>query len=200
MWEPRLSTMTQCINTCVISRENTTGEIKGEEKNVAESLESALLTHVGICWRLLPYVPHRAYDKRWRKTNVLILLFYIWVGIYWYAILYLKQLLFQGKDVFESPLKYLKDLRFVIVVLAVMGIAQATWLLDAWVREKLKLSQTYALTSLIVAPISAVVMFTTLWLSERHLGDKVVWWAAILIIVGTALNTVGGAFLLGAHK
>lgn len=132
--------------------------------------------------------------------NVLYILFYIWVGIYWYAILYLKQLLFQGKDVFESPFKYLKDLRYVAGVLAVMGVAQATWLLDAWVREKLKLSQTYALTSLIVAPISAVVMFTTLWLSQKNLGDEVVWWAAVLIIVGTALNTVGGAFLLGGQK
>jgi len=135
-----------------------------------------------------------------RGLNLLYILFYVWVGIYWYAILYLKQLLFQGKDAFEHPFKYIKDVRFVFSVLAVMGVAQVTWLLDAWLREKLKLSQTYAYTSLIVAPISALVMLTTLWLSEKNLGDKIIWWAAILIVIGTALNTIGGAFLLGGQK
>lgn len=158
-------------------------------------------TQLSICYGgLFNNNSHLYNEEEGWIMNILVILFYIWVGIYWYAILYLKQVLFQGKDAFESPLKYLKDFRFVFSVLAVMLVAQVTWLLDAWVREKLKLSQTYALTSLIVAPISAIVMFTTLWLSEKHLGDKVIWWAAILIIIGTALNTIGGAFLLGGQK
>ena len=132
--------------------------------------------------------------------NVLIILFYIWTGVQVYAINYMKQLLFQGKDVLGSPWEYLGNFRFTFSFLAIMGIAQGTWLLDALVRQKLKLSQTYGFASLISVPVSMSVMMYTLWLSERHLSDKIVWWAAGLVAIGTLLTMIGGIYLLGGHK
>lgn len=132
--------------------------------------------------------------------NVLIILFYIWTGVQVYAINYMKQLLFQGKDVLGSPWEYLGNSRFTFSFLAIMGIAQGTWLLDALVRQKLKLSQTYGFASLISVPVSMSVMMYTLWLSERHLSDKIVWWAAGLVAIGTLLTMIGGIYLLGGHK
>ena len=110
--------------------------------------------------------------------SIFIILFYVWSGMLGHIINYMKQVLFQGKDVLASPWEHLRDLRFTFSFLAVMGVAQGTWLLDALVRQKLKLSQTYGFASLISAPISVAVMMYTLWLSEKHLSDKVVWWAA----------------------
>ena len=132
--------------------------------------------------------------------NWLFILFYIWIGAFGYAVNYVKQVLFQGRDVFESPLKHLTDLRYTFSVLFVLGLAQGTWLLDAYIREKLKLSETYGYYSLVAAPISAFVMLYSLWLSEKHLSDNIVWWAAGLVALGTLLTMIGGAFLLGAHK
>lgn len=132
--------------------------------------------------------------------NVLVILFYIWCGVQVYIVNYIKQLLFQGKDVLKSPWEYLKNLRFVFSFLAIMGIAQGTWLVDALVRQKLKLSETYGLMNLISIPVSVTIMLTTLWLSERHLSDRIVWWAAGLVVVGTLLGMIGGYFLLGGNN
>jgi len=132
--------------------------------------------------------------------NIFIILFYVWTGMVGHIINYMKQVLFQGKDVLASPWSHLRDTQFIFSFLTVMGVAQGTWLLDALVRQKLKLSQTLGLASLISAPISVSVMMYTLWLSERNLSDKVVWWAAGLVAVGTLLTMIGGAYLLGGHK
>ena len=132
--------------------------------------------------------------------NILIVLFYVWTGMLGHLVNYMKQVLFQGKDVLASPWEQLKDLRFTLTLLGVMGVTQGTWLLDALVRQKLKFSQTYGYTSLISAPISVVTMMCTLWLGEKYLSDKVVWWAAGLVGIGTLLSMIGGAYLLGGHK
>ncbi len=132
--------------------------------------------------------------------NILIILFYIWTGMLGYIVTYIKQVLFQGKDVLASPWAHLRDLRFTFTLLGIMGITQGTWLLDALVRQKLKLSQTYGYGSLISAPISVTVMLLSLWLSEKHLSDNVVWWAAGLMALGSLLSMIGGAYLLGGHK
>jgi len=129
--------------------------------------------------------------------NIFIILFYIWTGMLGHIVNYMKQVLFQGKDVLVSPWEQLRDLRFTLTLLGVMGIAQGTWLLDALVRQKLKFSQTYGYASLISAPISVTMMMYTLWLSEKHLSDEIVWWAAGLVALGTMLVMIGGAYLLG---
>jgi len=121
----------------------------------------------------------------------------VWAGMLGHIVNYMKQVLFQGKDVLASPWEHLRDARFTFSFLAIMGIAQGTWLLDALVRQKLKLSQTYGYASLISAPISVTVMLFSLWLSERKLSDNIVWWAAGLMAVGTLLTMIGGAYLLG---
>jgi len=135
-----------------------------------------------------------------QKMNLFVLLFYIWNGMCGYIIIYLKQVLFQGKDVFQSPLKHFKNLRFTFSVLAVLGVAQGTWLLDAFIRQEMKLSETYGYISLVSAPISVIVMLFTLWLSQKNLSDNVVWWAAGLMALGTLFTMIGGAYLLGGHK
>lgn len=132
--------------------------------------------------------------------NVLVILFYIWCGMQVYVVNYIKQILFQGKNVLDSPWKYLGDIRFMASFLVIMGVAQGTWLVDALVRQKLKLSETYGFMNLISIPISVIIMLTTLWLSEKHLSDNVVWWAVILVIIGTILSMVGGFYLLGGNS
>jgi len=132
--------------------------------------------------------------------NILIILFYVWTGMQVYVVNYIKQLLFQGKDVLSSPMDYIHNYRFMLSFLCIMGIAQGSWLLDALVRQKLKLSQTYGYMSLISMPVSVAVMLVTMWMSEQNLSDKVVWWAAGLMALGTLLSMIGGAYLLGGHK
>jgi di/tricarboxylate transporter len=105
----------------------------------------------------------------------------------------------QDKTVFESPWEHIKDLRFTLPFLAIMGVAQLTWLFDAYIRERLKLSQTYAFTALISAPISVVSMLVVLWLSEKLLADKIVWWAAGLVALGTLLSMIGAAYMLSGN-
>lgn len=129
--------------------------------------------------------------------NIFIILFYVWTGMLQHIVNYMKQVLFQGKDVLASPWTYLNDRRFIFSLLGIMGLAQGTWLLDGLVRQKLKLSQTLGLSSLISTPISVAMMMCTLWLSERHLSDKIVWWAAGLVALGTILTMIGGAYLFG---
>lgn len=129
-----------------------------------------------------------------------IILFYVWTGMQVYVVNYIKQSLFQGKDVLKTPWDYVKNIRFILSFMGIMGIAQGSWLLDALVRQKLKLSETYGYTALITAPVSVVVMLTTLWLSERHLSDKIVWWAAGLLVFGTMLSMIGGVYLLGGKQ
>jgi len=134
------------------------------------------------------------------RMNILIILFYVWTGMLGHVVNYMKQVLFQGKDVLASPWEQLKDLRFTLPLLGVMCVTQGTWLLDALVRQKLKFSQTYGYASLISTPISAAVMMYTLWLSERHLSDHINWWAVSLMVTGIILHMVGGYFLLGGQK
>ncbi len=128
--------------------------------------------------------------------NILIILFYVWCGMMGHITNYMKQVLFQGKNVLASPWSHLRNLRFMFSFLGIMGIAQGTWLLDALVRQKLKLSQTYGYASLISAPISVTVMLFSLWLSEKNLSDNIVWWAAGLMALGTLFTMIGGAYLL----
>lgn len=132
--------------------------------------------------------------------NIFVVLFYVWTGMLGHIVNYMKQVLFQGKDVLASPWEHLRDLRFSLTFLGVMGVTQGTWLLDALVRQKLKLSQTYGYASLISTPISAAVMMCTLWLSERHLSDHINWWAVGLMVTGIILHMIGGYFLLGGQK
>lgn len=129
--------------------------------------------------------------------NLLEIIFFIWAGFYGQFVNFLKQVLMQDKAVFENPLEHIKDLKFILPLLTVMGVAQLTWLYDAYIRERLKLSQTYAFTALISAPISVISMLTVMWLSEKFLADKIVWWAVGLVALGTLLSMIGGAYMLG---
>lgn len=131
--------------------------------------------------------------------NILEVIFFIWAGFFGQFVNFLKQTLMQDKTVFESPWEHIKDLRFTLPFLAIMGVAQLTWLFDAYIRERLKLSQTYAFTALISAPISVVSMLVVLWLSEKMLADKIVWWAAGLVALGTLLSMIGSAYMLSGN-
>jgi len=128
--------------------------------------------------------------------NLISWLYFIWSGFYGHIINYLKQGLFQGKEVFESPLDYLKDSRFVIAASSLLAVSFGTWFFDAYIRQKLHLSEMYAYSSLITAPISVITTLIVLKLSEQYLADKIVWWATILWAVGVVLSMVGATFML----
>ena len=128
--------------------------------------------------------------------NILQALYFLWMGGYGHILNFLKQALFQGKDVFGSPLLYLKQGWFMASASSLLIIGLGTWFFDAYIRQKLHLSQIYGYSSLISAPISIVTLLVILKLSEQHLSDKVVWWAAFIWAVGIGISMVGAGFLI----
>ena len=109
---------------------------------------------------------------------------------------YLKQSLFQGKDIASNPQLYLKNTGFMVSALALAVFAQGVWIVEVLIRQKLKLSSNMAYTVIISAPIAAVMQVVVLWLSENYLADSVNWWGAGILAIGTILSMIGGAYLL----
>lgn len=128
--------------------------------------------------------------------NFFVLIFFIWMGFYGQIMNYLKQALFQGKDIAHNPQLYLKDTRFLMSALALAVFAQGVWIIEVLIRQKLKLSSTMAYSVLISAPIAAVMQLVVLWLSEKYLADSINWWGAGILATGTILSMIGGRFLL----
>lgn len=128
--------------------------------------------------------------------NFFVLIFFIWMGFYGQIMNYLKQALFQGKDITRNPQLYFKDTRFMMSALGLAVFAQGVWIVEVLIRQKLKLSSTTAYTVLITAPIAAIMQVFVLWLSERYLSDSINWWGAGFLAIGTILSMIGGSFLL----
>ena len=128
--------------------------------------------------------------------NFFIIIFFVWMGFYGQIMNYLKQSLFQGKDITSNPQLYLKNTGFMVSALALAVFAQGVWIVEVLIRQKLKLSSNMAYTVLISAPIAAVMQVVVLWLSEKYLADSVNWWGAGILAIGTILSMIGGAYLL----
>ena len=128
--------------------------------------------------------------------NFFIIIFFVWMGFYGQIMNYLKQSLFQGKDIASNPQLYLKNTGFMVSALALAVFAQGVWIVEVLIRQKLKLSSNMAYTVLISAPIAAVMQVVVLWLSEKYLADSVNWWGAGILAIGTILSMIGGAYLL----
>ena len=128
--------------------------------------------------------------------NVFVIIFFIWMGFYGQIMNYLKQSLFQGKDITNNPQLYLKDTGFLMSTLALAVFAQGVWVVEVLIRQKLKLSSATAYTVLISAPIAAIMQIVVLWLSEKYLADSINWWGAGILAIGTILSMIGGMYLL----
>ena len=129
--------------------------------------------------------------------DTLILIFFVWLGLYGNVIGYFKQILFQGQDVMSDPLKYILNFRFLLSFGILFTVAMGTFLIDALIRQNINLSGMYGYANLITAPVTMLSMFVTLKLSEQYLSDTVNWWAVLLIIISVALGTIGGYYLTG---
>lgn len=112
------------------------------------------------------------------------------MGVYGHVISLLKQILFQGQEI------QLRNVRWVASVGFLAIIAQGTWLLDALIRQRYKISEMYSFLSLISAPVSALVLVCILVYSERNLGDKINWIGATVWVVGMALSMIGAQWML----
>lgn len=123
-------------------------------------------------------------------------IYFVWQGFYGHVIIYLKQGLFQGQNILKNPLQYLRNLRFVGFASSLLLVSLASWLLDGIIRQKLKISETYAYSALISAPATAITVLAILYLSERNLADKINWVGALVWAVGLALSMIGGSMLL----
>ena len=132
--------------------------------------------------------------------NYLVYLFFVFLGLYGPIVSILKQAIFQGQDVVSSPWVYLGNPRFMVSVTLLAGFAQAVWILEGVARQKISYSNMFGYGSLIIAPVNAIANLITLWVSEQYLRDKVVWWAALLVILGNCLGMIGGTYLLKGGK
>lgn len=128
--------------------------------------------------------------------NIFLFLFLLWLGLYGPIMNLLKQAIFQGKSVLSNPTVYLTNPRFLVSVVGLAVFAQVVWIAEGLIREKMNLSTRMGYGALIVAPISVVANLVVLWLSEQYLSDKIIWWAAGLMALGSVLSMIGGAYLL----
>ena len=106
----------------------------------------------------------------------------------------------QGQDIISSPWTYICNVRFMISMTLLALFAQAVWVLEGVARQKISYSNMIGYGSLIVTPVNALATLFTLWISEQYLRDKIVWWAALLVILGNCLGMIGGTYLLKGGK
>ena len=132
--------------------------------------------------------------------NFLVYLFFVFLGLYGPIVSVLKQAIFQGQDIVSSPWTYLSNPRFMVSVTLLAVFAQAVWVLEGVARQKISYSNMFGYSSLIIAPVNAVANLFALWISEQYLRDKIVWWAAVLVILGNCLGMIGGTYLLKGGK
>lgn len=130
------------------------------------------------------------------KMNLKEFLYFAWVGFYGRIMTYLKQHLFQGQDILRFPLRYLKDLRFMLASSTLLFLSFGTWIIDAIIRQKLHLSEMYGYASLISTPFSIIATLLALKLSEEYLADKIQWWAVAIWIIGIALSMIGASYMI----
>lgn len=124
------------------------------------------------------------------------ILYFLWTGFYGHIIIYLKQSLFQGQDILKSPWEYLKNAKFVASASILLFVGLGSWFFDAIIRQTFHLSEMYAYSTLISTPISVTIMFIVLWLSEKHLGDKINWTWCIIWLVGTAITMIASSMMI----
>jgi len=124
--------------------------------------------------------------------NIFEILLFIWLGVYSHIISLGKQILFQGQDLHKS----IKNIKWVASVLGLAVVAQTTWLFDAFIRQKMKMSEFFGHSGIITAPVSAVAFLAILLYSERNLGDTINWTGAIVYSIGLILTIIGGRMLL----
>lgn len=118
------------------------------------------------------------------------------MGMYGHIIGYLKQVLFQGKDITSNPWMYARNAKFVLSSTLLLGVGVGVWFCDGLIRQKLKMSEVLGWSSVISAPISAITALFVLRLSEKHLSDKISWEWAILWAVGIMISMIAGTFMM----
>ena len=132
--------------------------------------------------------------------SLALILILLYSGCVFPMLFYYKQTVFQGKDLtltmLLNPRTYVENPILGMQIFVILSIALFSWFLDGYLRQYLKISQIYAWSTLISAPLNMAMTILILYLSQRNLADMVNWNAAFIWVIGYAISVYGATLLI----